>query len=234
MTSEVEVASVDFVTTKEHLRFEEFCEACRKYRYIGLCYGTPGVGKTLSARHYAHWEVIEPLLPRFLSAPHPISGATEYHSVLYTPPVVNNAGTVGNGVAQLRVALRYLVADARRVQQGKEGAVLDPPDCTDLILVDEADRLGMHGLEQLRAIYDQDKLGLILIGMPGIEKRLARFPQFYSRIGFAHHFRSLQAEETREIVVQKSAIFKVSLKPEAFSDPGAVAAIIRITGGTSG
>lgn len=65
------------------------------------------------------------------------------------------------------------------------------PDPTSLILVDEADRHRMASLEQVRAIFDEGQLGLILIGIPGLEKRLARYPQFYSRIGFVHEFRPL-------------------------------------------
>jgi DNA transposition AAA+ family ATPase len=48
------------------------------------------------------------------------------------------------------------------------------PDPTTLILVDEAHRLHMNSLEAIRSIFDDGDIGMVLIGMPGIEKRIAR------------------------------------------------------------
>jgi DNA transposition AAA+ family ATPase len=68
--------------------------------------------------------------------------------------------------------------------------------------VDEADRLKMISLEQMRAIFDAGGVGFVLIGMRGIEKRMARYPQFYSRIGFVHEFRPLNVSEMRQLLIK--------------------------------
>src|SRR5262249_24555210 len=104
-----------------------------------------------------------------------------------------------------------------------------------LLIIDEADRVKPMGLEVLRDFYDRNQMGLVLIGMPGLEKRLARYPQFYSRVGFVHEFCTPSAEELREIVVQQVCLMDPQrgkdLPVTEALDEDALASIIRITDG---
>jgi DNA transposition AAA+ family ATPase len=99
------------------------------------------------------------------------------------------------------------------------------------LIIDEADRLRMASLEQLRAIFDRGGLGLVLIGMPGLEKRLARYAQLYSRVGFVHEFSALAEPEVRGLLRQGWQPPGVALPGDGFPDEAAQAAILRITGG---
>jgi DNA transposition AAA+ family ATPase len=81
----------EVIITTEHRRLAEFCDACRRYAYIGVCYGPPGVGKTLSARYYANWHRIEAYSPYRGAADAELDALLGSHTVFYTPKVVSGS-----------------------------------------------------------------------------------------------------------------------------------------------
>ncbi len=253
MSEEPETKELVFAPTKEYLRFGEFCDACRKYRYIGICHGVPGAGKTRSAREYARWDMLSPLFPeelftlvgrrylddQFPHKPFATPGSPAFTEVLscrtvyYTAPVGATPSRIEREVTALSATLSYLVEAAEQASRGKDDFLLvyRLPKRTELVIVDEAQRLKMAALEQLRDLYDRLHFGLVLIGQPGLEKSLARYPQLYSRVGFAHQFRVLSEEETRWLLQQRWSHLGMNIRVDDFTDTEALAAIVRITAG---
>ena len=101
----------------------------------------------------------------------------------------------------------------------------------ELIIVDESERLRPAALELLRDRYDRDDIALILIGMPGLEKQFSHYPQFYSRVGFAHQYRPLGQDELLFVLQRHWRSLGKTLDPEDFTDARAIAAIARVTRG---
>lgn len=226
--------TLKFIETKEYKRFAEFCDACIKYKYIGICYGLPGIGKTLSSRYYSNWDSIEKQLA-YKKANEIGQNANESifeaRTIFYTAPAVRatkmtgEIKTIGSKINMVRTMYKILTSGEQ------EEYITNAYEGIDLIIVDEIDRLKIQNLEQLRDIYDRNDVALILIGMPGIEKRLARYPQLYSRIGFAHEYDKLSKDETHHILEYKWEELGFSIKLEDFSDYEAITSIIKITSG---
>ena len=223
-----------FIVTKEHRRFTECAHTIRTHRTIGVCFGPAGVGTTLSARRHAHWELAEPLLhtwgPREPSDAHVYAALARSRTVFHTP-------TVGGTLRALRKDLHRMTSRVEscieqhhsRNSDGPRGVARDSR--IELLIIDEAERLSTSALEHLRDMFDRTPIGLMRIGMPGIDKRLARYPQLYSRVGFAPHDRPRQDDELTFVLTRHWRQLGLSLDSTDFTDTQAMAAISRITRG---
>ena len=223
-----------FIITKEHRRFVEFATAVRRHRYIGLCFGPAGVGKTLSARRYAHWDLVQPIIEGWGRDEAETATLGEKlartRTVFHTPTVMGTLRDLRDTMANSLV----MVSACIEAQIAREGGTTDRRNrhrMVELVIIDEAERMQTATLELVRDIFDRTGMGLILIGMPGMERRLARYPQFYSRVGFAHHYRPLQGDELTFVLTRHWRRLGLTLDDADFTDAQAIASIARITGG---
>lgn len=222
-----------FIATKEHRRFSEFAGAVRRHRHIGLCSGPAGVGKTLSARRLARWDAAGPLLEtwRARDASHtPVHEAlARARAVFYTPTVAGTPREVRADLGDLFRRVDGCIDLA--LHPGRLMPETQWPPYVELLVIDEAERLSTQSLEHVRDVFDRTGIGVILIGMPGIERQLERYPQLYSRIGFAHHHRTLRGDELAFVLTRHWRRLGLALDEADFTDHQAIAAIARITGG---
>jgi len=150
---------------------------------------------------------------------------------LYTPKVHNSPGVIDRDLRFWHERLSWTVEAATHPDRQPIEFDHDRYRFAELVIIDEADRLQTKSLEQVRDHHDRTGIGILLIGMPGIERRLARFPQLYSRIGFAHEYRPLSADELHFVLGHHWNTLGLTLTAEDFADAEATAAVARITQG---
>jgi len=224
-----------FIVTKEHRRFAEFAEAVRKHRYIGLCYGAAGVGKTLSARRYAHWDLAGPLIEiwqrRDPSQAKVNAALARSRTVFHTPPVLGSVrdlrATLEDHVARVEICI-----DDHLHRDVKGCRIVEYQNLVELLIFDEAERLSMTALELIRDRFDRTRVGVIL---PHRHAGHGKVPGSLSAalqpVGFAHHYRPLQGDELAFVLTRHWRKLGLTLDDADFTDTQAIASIVRITGG---
>lgn len=192
-----------------------------------------GSERLQSARRYTRWDIAEPLLrswgPREPSDAKVYAALSRSKAVFYTPTV---GGTLREFRDELdRLKSRTTACIEQHIHRSAGCRVANYVELSELLVIDEAERLSPTALEYVRDMYDRIGIGVILIGMPGIEKSLSRYPQLYSRVGFAHHYRPLKDEELSFVLTQRWHQLGLTLDVSDFTDTQAIASIVRVTGG---
>ncbi len=219
-----------FVETREHSRFSEFAIACTTDRYIGVCHGRPGVGKTRSARAFSACPNLFDYIPGKPISPVLARSVEGCRGLFFTAPVSNTPKIVNDRLRSNIFRLGHARLTLAGLTTGNDTFITAETACP-LLIVDEADRLSIASLEHLRDLYDQYGFGLVLMGMPGLEKKLARYAQLYSRIGFVHEFKPLREAEMRLVATRQAATLGMVFDPNSLENIEALAAVIRLTRG---
>ncbi len=195
---------------------------CSHRYFLKSC--LPWLGAAISMTSFPHKPFATPGSPAF-------TDVLPCRTVYYTAPVAATPARIEREVMALSATLSYVVEAAEQANRGKDDFLLAYrlPKRTELVIVDEAQRLKMAALEQLRDLYDRGNFGLVLIGQPGLEKSLARYPQLYSRVGFVHQFRVLSETEIKWLLQERWSHLGMHIRVDDFTDTEALAAIVRIT-----
>jgi DNA transposition AAA+ family ATPase len=187
-TEQKRVEDVPFIVTRQVKEMAAACHALIETRDMGVIFGDPGVGKTLTAEHItAKWSL------------------RGYPKAIYVEADVGStpAGVARNilkGLADLRPANS---ADMARII-----ANLTQDQELELMIVDEAERFNRHCLEMIRSIYDRSKVPVMLIGMANIVRNLKSHKKFYSRIGIAYYFEPLSYEQLAKYLERLHPLLK--------------------------
>src|SRR5699024_10999868 len=152
----------------------------------------------------------------------------------YTPEVLPKHRDLMRDIEFYRAKVGILIYE-HLCEIGKIATTVVPRtiDFTELIIIDEAERLTPTALELLRDLHDRHHVALMFIGMPGIDQRFRHYPQLYSRLGFSHCFQALAQDALPVAPTRHSKRLRRPRDHEDLTDAQSIAAIERLTRGNS-
>lgn len=173
---------------------------------IVCIYGHPGVGKTVTLRHYRQ---TNPNVWIATMAPHSSGLVTALEEV---------AEAVG--LRDVSGGARKIARSIRRKVEGTRG----------LLIIDEAQHLSVAALEEMRSIHDATGIGVALVGNPDVYARLTggsrsmQFAQLFSRIGMRVFLARPTVGDVRALAQAWGVKGKaeIALLREIASEPGAL------------
>jgi len=112
--------------------------------------------------------------PRDSSAANVYAALSRSRTVFYTPTVAGGLRELHNKLNRSIDRVNIYIDQHIRAKVTRRGS---PADLVELVVIDEDERLASMALENVRDWFDRADTGLLLIGMPGIEKRMTRYPQ---------------------------------------------------------
>lgn len=216
-----------FLETLEYHRFREFCDACKEDRYIGLCLGYSGVGKTLAAHNYANWKYFNHFQnPHFKRIEWEDADVLcGIDTVVYTPLASMTANAA-------LVQILSLISRTESVVFKEVGCADSDEGQIQLVIIDEANRLKFQTLEHIRDLFDQLKIGVIFMGLHGFERVISCLPQFRSRVGFRHEFKPLTVDEMSSLIESEAfAELRLGLATKKFESKETSNKLARATSG---
>ena len=82
-----------------------------------------------------------------------------------------------------------------------------------LFLFDEAQHLGLGGMEQLKYLWERQRFGALLVGDTRLRALLAKSPQLDSRVSLGVQFELLSGDQLHEVVRTFHPAFAAAPRP---------------------
>jgi len=171
-------SAISFVNVANAKAIFKTARTCHLNAVMGMVYGASGLGKTTASEEYA----------------------SRYKDTIYL--LANRSYSPKVLFKKLHMLLGF---DGKGyVNEMLDDVIEKLKDSGRLIIIDQAEYLNNHALHLLRTVYDEAKVGILLIGLDelffNIRGQRGEFAQLYTRITIPVHLREWKSEDVQQVV----------------------------------